>query len=179
MEIIVFILMLLVGLYILYSLKLKAKIFVGTISKRMVDALDEAKYEGYQIFFSDYFLSFKSKPVSLAESEKKSFKAFVRRALLFKKIVLVTNNTDFFKYAWVNSIFFNLFVYDKRVDRQVNIKWIEQIGKEIIDKYVPPHLTRDYDAHSGKQISRLEKRRVMYLIKLASFPDEMFLENKK
>ncbi|MPL75907.1 hypothetical protein SDC9_21745 [bioreactor metagenome] len=190
----VFILLLLLTLYILYSLKLRAKILVGTRSQRMINSIEEWKDEGYKIFYSDYFLAFKSKNMSVKDSERKSFKKFLLKALLFKKIIFVTDNPEFLKYSWVNSISSPLFVYDRRSTKEANIRWLEQVEKDIIDKYIPTYLGTylgdDYydhiysetylnktSKHASAQISKTEKRRRGYIIKLSHLPDNMFLEN--
>ncbi|MEA4910907.1 MAG: hypothetical protein VB008_02380 [Candidatus Elulimicrobiales bacterium] len=132
--------------------------------------------------------------MSVKDSERKSFKKFLLKALLFKKIIFVTDNPEFLKYSWVNSISSPLFVYDRRSTKEANIRWLEQVEKDIIDKYIPTYLGTylgdDYydhiysetylnktSKHASAQISKTEKRRRGYIIKLSHLPDNMFLEN--
>lgn len=178
MKILVLILTPLLVVYILYHLALKAKIFVGTRSKRLIDSIDEEKYNGYRIYYNDFFLAFKKKSYTLPESERKSFKKFLFEALLFKKVIFVTDNPKYLKYFWINSISSESIIYDKRVSKKSNMKWIEEIDKELVDKYIPAYLARDTNSNSvhTSPSSKVERKRFKYLITLSTLPENYFLK---
>lgn len=176
MYVLILILVMILSVFILYSIKFKGRIYVGTISEKMIDSIEKARSEGYKIYYSDYFLIFfKNYFYSLKYSEKKSLREFLLKAASFKKVIFITNDPKYLKYIWVNSIFSSVFVYDKRVSRKENIKYIEDAKKEIIHRYVPPYLSRD-PSDQNKDIPKKERKRIAYLMKLNSFPSKMFLE---